>query len=223
MSFAVRSTIDVALWFHDKAEATQTRLSAQTLQRLLLLAQARYRPMGLEIALMPAVFVPSSMGPVEPNIYALFEGGVPSVTRLPMAEHITAHLQSVWQVFGTMDSEALRQVVNGDLACMQLVAANDSPVPRRMPEGAPPMTNKSKPANTDTAQRKPPEVTEPVVIKAKSAKSGKAGDSIGSALGDLVQSLQSERAAKSTPAAEPAEATKQPKKVQKWRPTKRVR
>jgi hypothetical protein len=223
MSYAVRSTIDVALWFHDKAEATRTRLPAQTLQRLLLLAQARYRPIGLEIALMPAVFVPSSMGPVEPNIYTLFEGGIPTITRLPLAERVTAHLQSIWQVFGVMDPDGLRQAINADLACMRLVAANDSPVPGREPEGARPMTTKSTPANTDTAHRKAPEVTEPVVIKAKSSKSGKAADKIGSALGDLVQSLQSEQAAKAKPATKPAEARKEPKKVQKWRPTKRVR
>lgn len=219
MSFAVRSTIDVALWFHDRAEAAQTRLPAQMLQRLLLLAQARYRPIDLEIALMPAVFVPSSMGPVEPNIYTLFEAGVPAVTRLPLADHVAAHLQSVWQVFGTMSSDDLRKAINADLACMRLVAANDSPVPKREPEGARPMTPKSTPANTDTAQRKERKVTEPVVIKGKPSKSGQKADKIGSALSDLVQSLQSERSAAPKPTADKRE----PKDVKKWRPTKRVR
>jgi hypothetical protein len=206
MSFAVRSTIDVALWFHDKADATRTRLPAQTLQRLLLLAQARYRPVGLEIALMPAVFVPSSLGPVEPNVFALFEAGVPTVTRLPLAERVMAHLQSIWQAFGALDPDALAQAVNADLACMRLVAANDSPVPKPQTKEAPDMA----------PQRKDPKPSKPTVIKGKGSKSGQGGDTIGSALGDLVESLQTQQAAK------PKSAAKTPKTVRKWQPKRRV-
>lgn len=221
MIFAVRSTIDVALWFHDKAEAAGIRMPAQKLQRLLLLAQARYRPVGLEIALMPAVFVPSSMGPVEPNIYALFESGVPSVNRLPLAESTSAHLQSIWQVFGSLQADELNQAVNADLACMRLVAANDSPVPKRPPEGPRAMTTESAPNNSAAGHRKELKVTEPVVIKGNASKSGKQSEKIGSALDDLVQSLRQKQATK--PKSAIIEKSKGGASIRKWRPKRRVK
>ena len=75
---AVRSTMDVALWMLARAESAGEHLQPQKLQRLLYVAHAHYAG-EQNSKVMPATFLATKLGPVEPNIYHLFENGTPDV------------------------------------------------------------------------------------------------------------------------------------------------
>src|SRR3546814_18975840 len=88
-SAAVESTLDVALWFLDRARREDSNLHAQKLQRLLYLAQGYYAAGFHGRKLMPATFVAHELGPVEPTVFRLFELGVTNVTMTdPPAEAV---------------------------------------------------------------------------------------------------------------------------------------
>ncbi len=217
MSYAVRSSIDVALWFHDRADTGGRHLSAQKLQRLLLLTQAGYAPQGLEIAFMPAIFVPSSMGPVDPNIFALFENGLPAMTRHPMSERADAHLNAVWNTYGTAGAEDLRATIDGNLSCMRLVAGNDSAVPKpSVPQNANDAPNKE----THTVPPKPKQPVKPHIIKGQSERDSGKSDKGGSVLADLARDLQDMQKPKKKTAKSPISIGR--KDVRKWHPHKRA-
>jgi hypothetical protein len=76
---AVRSTLDVALWLLTRADFAGERLQPQKLQRLMYLAQAHYAGNGRGGKLMPATFLATDLGPIESNVYYLFEAGMPQV------------------------------------------------------------------------------------------------------------------------------------------------
>ena len=86
-SSAVRSVLDVALWFQDRARYENEHLQAQKLQRLLFIAQGQYAIQFYGRKLMPATFVAYEVGPLEPNIMRFFEFGPPNIPTLdPPAE-----------------------------------------------------------------------------------------------------------------------------------------
>src|SRR3546814_15335998 len=64
-SAAVESTLDVALWFLDRARREDSYLPAQTLQRLLYMAQGFYAAGFHCRKPLPAPFVAPQLGPVE--------------------------------------------------------------------------------------------------------------------------------------------------------------
>ena len=68
-SCAVESTIDVAIWFLDRARLDDKYLQAQKLQRLLYFAHGFYGAKYHGRKLMPATFVTHELGPIEPNIF----------------------------------------------------------------------------------------------------------------------------------------------------------
>ena len=66
---AVRSTMDVALWMHFRAESAGEILKSQKLQRMLYLSQAHYAGEHGGAKLLPATFLATEGGPMEPNIF----------------------------------------------------------------------------------------------------------------------------------------------------------
>ncbi len=107
MTPAARSTIDVALWLHARAERAGEHLSAQKLQRLLYLSQARYAAIHAGQAMMPAIFLAGNLGPVEPNVYTLFEAGVPEVLPVEFSRNILEVLETIWRDYGRNTAEEL--------------------------------------------------------------------------------------------------------------------
>ncbi len=106
----VESTFDVALWFQDRARREDTYLQAQKLQRLLYLAQGYYSAMNYGRKLMPAIFVAQDLGPIEPNIFRVFEAGRPSMqsTPPPVVENF---LELMWRRFSHHTTEHLTSII----------------------------------------------------------------------------------------------------------------
>ena len=112
MEPAVDSTLDVAVWFLDRALNHNEYLQPQKLQRLLFLAQAYYAVAYDGGMLMPAVFVADEVGPMEPNVYRQFENGRPyNVEARPVPAKVHEYLDSIWRKFGPLSADVLSRQV----------------------------------------------------------------------------------------------------------------
>ena len=90
MTPMMRSTLDVALWFIERAESVGTPLSNRKLQSLLYLAQAHFANANRGRRLMPAIFLAADAGPLEPTIYHIFQDG-PPVSSTPCRARRSKH------------------------------------------------------------------------------------------------------------------------------------
>ncbi len=117
MTFAVKSTFDVAFWFADQALNENEYLQPQKMHRLLYLSQAFYAIAYGGKKLMPAIFVADDLGPVEPTIYQAFSRGRPDVeVELFLAPDVEMFLSSIWRRFGHMKPEQLSRLTNKNSA-----------------------------------------------------------------------------------------------------------
>lgn len=114
---AVESVFDVASWFVDTALNNNEYLQPQKLHRLLFLAQAYYAVTTKGRRLMPAVFVASEMGPIEPNLYTAFSKGRPDMeVNLFMADGVEEFLDTIWRRFGHHSADRLTQMTKATTA-----------------------------------------------------------------------------------------------------------
>jgi len=112
-SCATESTIDVAIWLLDRASAEDSYLQPQKLQRLLYLAQGYYAREHYGRKLMPATFVVHDMGPVEPNVFRLFEAGRPQIGFVAPPGEVENFLEIVWRRFGGQTVDRLNALIGG--------------------------------------------------------------------------------------------------------------
>jgi uncharacterized phage-associated protein len=141
---AVRTALDVATWFLDRARADDTHLPFQKLHRLLYLAQSLFAAQNGGL-LMPAFFQAEEIGPIEPNLQRLLADGRPEdlLVETPTGQ-VRDFLESVWERYAHMPVERLNDQVakNGayrntapgyiiDTAAMALAVA--APVPALAP------------------------------------------------------------------------------------------
>lgn len=111
---AVRSALDVALWFTARAEAASTPLGARKLQQLMYLAQAVYVGRSGGAKLMPATFLASEQGPVEPTVLVALNAGL-AVTPQPMVSKAArAVLEIVWREYGAQSTVQLGRLIAAD-------------------------------------------------------------------------------------------------------------
>ncbi|HAA91835.1 MAG: hypothetical protein CMM48_09770 [Rhodospirillaceae bacterium] len=110
-SSIVESTIDVAVWFLDRARHEDNYLQAQKLQRLLYIAYGLYGAQYHGRKLMPATFVAHELGPIEPNIFRLFEGGRPKLEEPKVPAEIEHFLEDIWRRFSAHPVDRLTHMV----------------------------------------------------------------------------------------------------------------
>ena len=114
MPVTVRSPLDVAFWFLGRGESSAAPLDALALQNLLYLAQARWAAASEGRKLMPATFLATDSGPIEPTIYHVFRSGPPPLEfRDPHAD-VVAFLDDVWERFGHLPAKDLGDIVRAD-------------------------------------------------------------------------------------------------------------
>ena len=117
MTFAVKSTLDVAFWFADQALNENEYLQPMKLHRLLYLSQAFYAMAYGGKKLMPAIFVADEQGPVEPTIYHAFSRGRPDVdVELFLPTDVEVFLSGIWRRFGHQKPDQLSRLINGNQA-----------------------------------------------------------------------------------------------------------
>lgn len=108
---AVRTSLDIAIWFLDRARADDCHLPFQKLHRLLYLAQSQFAAQtgGL---LMPALFLAEEVGPTEPNLQRLLAGGRPGdiIVETPTGQ-VRDFLEGIWQRYAHTPVERLNDLV----------------------------------------------------------------------------------------------------------------
>lgn len=105
------SPFDVAVWLTDRAMEDGEYLQPQKLHRIMYLAQAYYAAATNGQRLMPAVFVTSTFGPIEPCTFRAFENGRPEVQLRPIPEQQKHFLDSVWRRFGSHTVDYLNRMI----------------------------------------------------------------------------------------------------------------
>jgi uncharacterized phage-associated protein len=108
---AVESCFEVACWFLDRAVSDGEYLQPHKLQRLMYLAQAYFGVVQNGLKLMPATFIATEEGPLEPTVYRAFGRGRPMVDLKPMDEPARHLLDSVWRQFGAYSIERLNDLI----------------------------------------------------------------------------------------------------------------
>ncbi len=113
MPFAVKSCLDVAFWFSDRALNDREYLQPQKLHRLMFLAQAYYPVAYPGTKLMPATFITDNLGPVEPTVFhALAYGRPHTIEANPIDDPIVQFLDGIWRRFGQYNADQLTKKLN---------------------------------------------------------------------------------------------------------------
>lgn len=111
MTPASATSLDVAVWFLDRARADDSYLQPRKLQCLLFLAQAHFAAAYGGRPLMPSFFVVDEGGPMDPNLYRVLEGGRPEFAQTPLGEEIIVFLEAVWRRYRDSDALRLDQII----------------------------------------------------------------------------------------------------------------
>lgn len=109
---AVETAFDVAEWFLDTALNEREYLQPAKLQSLMFLAQGFYAAANDGLRLIPAVFVVTQNGPVEPNTYKLYAAGRPMITKSPLPRDVAAFLDRIWRRFGAYSAGYLVKMLS---------------------------------------------------------------------------------------------------------------
>ncbi len=111
---AVRSTLDVALWFVARGNSADAQMPPRKFHNLLYLAQALFAAENEGQMLAPATFLAAESGPIEPNIYQLFDNGPPLRRLNDIAAPVEDFLHDVWKRFGHMPTKDVESFVVRD-------------------------------------------------------------------------------------------------------------
>jgi len=111
---ASRSTLDIAWWFQARCESAGEALSARRMHYLLYLTQAHYVAEHRGQKIMPATFLATQLGPVEPNIHQLFEGGRFVLEANDPPRMVEDYLVEIWNRFGKKTLKQLEGLVERD-------------------------------------------------------------------------------------------------------------
>lgn len=109
---ATTTSYDIAFCLLDRARQEDSYLQPRALQCLLFLSQAHYAAAYGGRRLMPSVFVIDDAGPLDPNLYRMFENGRPQVTAFPLDEAIAVFLDAVWRRYHNDDALRLEQKIS---------------------------------------------------------------------------------------------------------------
>jgi len=110
-SYVVNSAIDIALWFFDRATREGNNIQAQMLQRLTYISFGIYGARYHGRRLMPSVFVANELGPIDPNVYRVFEEGRPKLSKPSLPTEVEDFLEGIWAQFNHMSTDNLTKLV----------------------------------------------------------------------------------------------------------------
>ena len=112
----IRSTLDVAIWFLERAESAGGTLNPGKMHCMLYLAQARYAAQNHGYKLMPATFLATGRGPLEPTVYHVFENGRPDLEAVYPTGQVEKFLHEIWETYSERDVQEMRKRIEGDAA-----------------------------------------------------------------------------------------------------------
>lgn len=111
---ALKTSLQAVAWFNAKASEARLRVPPRKMQMLLYIAQALYAAVNGAQALIPSVFVASSLGPQDPNLYDILERAGDSAAPADLEPRAEACLTLVWRRYGALAIDELEAFVADD-------------------------------------------------------------------------------------------------------------
>ena len=96
---ATRSTFDILCWLKKQGWTSDKASEAPFLMKLLYLSQALYASSNKQRKLMPATFLATAAGPIEPDIYLALENDLTISNVLPPSPEVNDFLISFHEEF----------------------------------------------------------------------------------------------------------------------------
>jgi len=113
---AIRSTFDIISWLDNQCQQTGTVLPPSILMKLLYLAQALYAADNKKAKLMPATFLATDVGPIEPDLFLALEAGVKIADAVSPSPAVEETLTAVWEAYSNLDDTQFDAVFDADVA-----------------------------------------------------------------------------------------------------------
>lgn len=113
---AIRSTFDIVSWLETKAVEAKQELTPSALMKLLYLCQALYAAEHKKAKLMPATFLVTDVGPIEPDLFIALEHGISLEDFVDPSPAVEEVLSAVWGVFTEAGETFLDEVLAADVA-----------------------------------------------------------------------------------------------------------
>jgi len=112
---AIRSTFDIVAWFKSRATADETVLMPSALIKMLYLSQAIYAAENEGVKMMPATFLATDVGPIEPDLFLSLDYVTIDDPVAP-ADNVEDVLLAVWDLLMKEEEEGLDRLINDDSA-----------------------------------------------------------------------------------------------------------
>ncbi|WP_373085338.1 hypothetical protein [Sneathiella sp.] len=145
---ASRSTFDILFRLTAIARADDRPLETAFLLKLLYLCQAAYAAKNGRRKLMPATFLSTAVGPIEPDIFLVLKGGFKFQDAVELDREVETFLKSIWRACkdktlteldlmlseDTAISAAAARGRNSEITLEEMAAAYKNGLPRRLTE-----------------------------------------------------------------------------------------
>lgn len=112
---AIRSTFDIVAWFKSRAAADETVLMPSALIKMLYLSQAIYAAENDKVKMMPATFLATDVGPIEPDLFLSLDFVEIEDPVVP-SDNVEDVLLAVWAVLMTEEEQGLDRLIAVDSA-----------------------------------------------------------------------------------------------------------
>ncbi len=106
------SSFDAAEWFLNTALKDGEYLQPMKMQYLMFLAQGYYAAVTCGKRFLPAVFIATKRGPVEPNSFRLYASGRPKMEQMKMSKGTESFLETIWRRFGAYSANGLFKILS---------------------------------------------------------------------------------------------------------------
>ncbi|MBL4908263.1 MAG: hypothetical protein JKX94_12480 [Sneathiella sp.] len=113
---AIRSTFDIVAWLEERGAQSSVPLNSPTLMKLLYLSQAIYASEHNMAKLMPATFLATDAGPIEPDLFIAMEHGVSLDDPVSPSDHVEEVLLAIWQCHVEKSAEEFEKITHSDTA-----------------------------------------------------------------------------------------------------------
>ncbi len=112
----VRTPFHIAAWFLVRAKSAGNDLTHKKLQHLIYIAYGKFFEINLEKKLIPATFILSKIGPLDPNIYHLHKKVNLEDFGQDLDDSIEDFLNDIWSEFENFsDNELLDKIFKNDV------------------------------------------------------------------------------------------------------------
>lgn len=119
---ATRSTFDILCWLKNQSWTSDKASEAPFQLKLLYLAQALYAASNKQRKLMPATFLTTAAGPIEPDIFLALENNLTIGNPLPPSAEVGAYLSSFYADFKDMGQTDIDFILSKDTAIRSAMA-----------------------------------------------------------------------------------------------------